>query len=107
MARVLSILAALALLGGACFAILVSGTWQWLACVNEGTEACAREHLAFAAFVLAIVGAVAPLTLAVAAVVGHKRLAAAAGAVGVPLYVTWAVVFDAAGHGWDELTLVP
>jgi len=35
--RVLSILAALAALAGACFAVFLAATWNWLACENEGT----------------------------------------------------------------------
>jgi hypothetical protein len=27
--------------------------------------------------------------------------------VGVPLYVAWAVLLDAAIHGWDDLKLIP
>jgi hypothetical protein len=28
-------------------------------------------------------------------------------AVGVPLYLAWAVLLDAAVHGWDDLKQVP
>jgi hypothetical protein len=106
-ARVLHVLGALALLGGACFAVLVAGTWDWLACENEGTEACRRQDLASAQFELAIVGLVPALVLVVAAALGKRRLAAFALAVGVPLYVAWAVLLDAAIHGWDHLKLLP
>lgn len=54
MARVLSVLGALALLGGAAFAFLVGGVVNWLACENAGTPACSRQDLASAQFILAI-----------------------------------------------------
>jgi hypothetical protein len=38
-ARVVYLLVALALLGGAVFALLVAGAANWLACENEGTPA--------------------------------------------------------------------
>jgi hypothetical protein len=106
-ARVLHVLGALVLLGGACFAVLLAGTWNWLACENEGTEACRRQNLASAQFMLAIVGLVPALVLVLAAALGKRRLAAIALAVGVPLYVAWAVLLDAAIHGWDDLKLLP
>jgi hypothetical protein len=105
--RVLQAAGALVLFGGACFAFLAGATWNWLACENEGTEACGRADLAFAQYVLTIVGFVPALTLVVAAVLGKSRLAVAALAVGLPLYAVWAVLLDAAIHGWDDLKLLP
>jgi hypothetical protein len=105
--RVLAALAALALLGGAGFAVLVGWTAQWLACENEGTEACARADLALATYVLAIVGLVPAVVLLLAALFSKRRLAIGALAVGVLLYLAWALLLDAAVHGWDDLILVP
>jgi hypothetical protein len=107
MARAFYVLGSLVLLGGAAFAFLVAGVVNWLACENEGTEACGRQDLAFAQFVLAIIGLVPALALVVAAALAKRRLAALALAVGVPLYLAWAVLMDAAVHGWDDLKLVP
>jgi hypothetical protein len=107
MARVLSFLGALALLGGAVFAFFVAGLVDWLACENEGTPACGRQDLASAQFTLAKIGLVPALVLVVAAALGKKRLGALALAVGVPLYLAWALLMDAAIHGWDDLKLVP
>jgi hypothetical protein len=107
MARVAYVLGALALLGGAAFAFLAAGVVSWLACENEGTEACSRQELASAQFVLAMIGLAPALVLVVAAALGKKRLAAVALAVGVPLYLAWALLMDAAIHGWDDLKLVP
>jgi hypothetical protein len=106
MARVLGFLGALALLGAAAFAFLVAGLVNWLAC-NEGTPACGRQDLASTQFTLATIGLVPALVLVIAAALGKKRIAALALAVGVPLYLAWALLMDAAIHGWDDLKLVP
>jgi hypothetical protein len=105
--RVVSILVALALLGGAVFAVFVGGTVNWLACENQGTPACARQDLAAAVYILALVGLVPACVLVLAALLGKRRLAMAAVMVGVPLYLVWALLLDAAVHGWDDLTLLP
>jgi hypothetical protein len=107
MARVASVLGALALLGGAAFAFLVAGVVNWLACENEGTPACSRQDLASAQFILATIGLAPALVLVIAAALGKKRVAALALAVGVPLYLAWAFLMDAAVHGWDDLKLLP
>ena len=107
MTRVLSFLGALALLGGAALAFLVAAVVNWLACENEGSEACGRQDLASAQFDLAVIGFVPALVLMVAAALGRRRTAAVALAVGVPLYLAWAFLLDAAVHGWDDLKLVP
>jgi hypothetical protein len=106
-ARVAYLLVALALLGSAVFALLVAGAVNWLACENEGTPACARQDLAFGQYILAIIGLVPALVLVVAAAVQKRWVAALALAVGVPLYIAWAVLLDAAVHGWDDLKLIP
>jgi hypothetical protein len=79
---------------------------NWLAC-NEGTPACGRQDLASTQFTLATIGLVPALVLVIAAALGKKRIAALALAVGVPLYLAWALLMDAAIHGWDDLKLVP
>ena len=107
MARVFAFLGALALLGGAVFAFLVAGVSNWLACENQGTEACSRQDLAHAQFILAVIGLFPALVLVVGAALGKKRVVALALAVGVPLYLAWALLLDAAVHGWDDLKLVP
>jgi hypothetical protein len=105
--RAVSVVVALALLGGAAFATLVGWAANWLACQNGGTPACARQELASAQFTLAMVGLVPALVLVLAALLGKRRLAIAAVVVGVPLYLVWALLLDAAVHGWDDLKLLP
>lgn len=107
MTRVFHVLGALVLLAGACFAALVAGVVDWLACENEGTPACDRQDLAFAQYMLALVGLVPAVVLVVAAALRTRRLAALALAIGVPLYIVWAILLDAAVHGWDDLKLAP
>lgn len=105
--RVVFVLVALALFGGAAFAVLVGGVTNWLACENEGTPACARQDLASAQFALAVVGLIPSFVLVLAALLGKRRLAVAAVVVGVLLYLAWAILLDAAVHGWDDLRLIP
>jgi hypothetical protein len=105
--RAVSVVVALALLGGAAFATLVGWAANWLACQNGGTPACARQEFASAQFTLAMVGLVPALVLVLAALLGKRRLAIAALIVGVPLYLVWALLLDAATHGWDDLKLLP
>ena len=107
MARVLSVLGGLALLGGAAFALLVAAVVNWLACENEGSDACSRQELASEQFLLATIGLVPALLLVVAAALRKRRLAVLALTVGVPVYLAWAILMDAAIHGWDDLKLVP
>jgi uncharacterized membrane protein len=105
--RVLSLFVALALLGGAGFAVLVGGAANWLACENQGTPACARQDLASAQFTLAIVGFIVSVVLVLAAIFGKRRLAMASVMLGIPLFLAWALLLDAAVHGWDDLKLLP
>jgi hypothetical protein len=52
----LYVLGSVALLTGACFTVLPAGAWKWLACENDGSEACGRKPLADAQFVVACIG---------------------------------------------------
>jgi hypothetical protein len=47
------------------------------------------------------------LLLVVAAALRKRRLAVLALTVGVPVYLAWAILMDAAIRGWDDLKLVP
>jgi hypothetical protein len=105
--RVLSVIGALALLGAAGFAVLVGAATEWLACENEGTPACSRQNLASAQFTLALIGLVPAFTLVLAAVFRKRLLALASIVLGAALYLAWALLLDAAVHGWDDLKLFP
>ena len=50
-----------------------------------------------------MIGLVPALVLVVAAAIRKRWVAA----IGVPLYLAWAVLLDAAVHEWDDLKLLP
>lgn len=102
----LYVLGSVALLAGACFSVLPAGAWKWLACENEGTEACRRKSLADAQFLVACIG-IAPAILLVCDTMRRSRRALLWLALGIVTYVAWAVLLDAAIHGWDDLKLLP
>jgi hypothetical protein len=107
MPRVLTLLAAVGGLGAACFAVLVAGAVDWLACESEGTPACSRQELASTQLTVALVGLVPGVLLVAAVGLRRRRAARLALAVGAAVYLTWAVLVDAAVHGWDDLVLLP
>jgi hypothetical protein len=94
------------LLAAACFSVLPAWAAKWLACQNEGTPACERQQLADTQFVVACVG-VAPAILLVWDTVRRSRRAFVWLGIGIAIYVTWALLLDAAVHGWDDLKLLP
>jgi hypothetical protein len=104
--HVLYVLASVVLLAGACFTVLPAGAWKWLACENEGSEACGRKPLADAQFMVACIG-IAPAILLVWDTFRSNRRALLWLGLGAAIYVTWAVLLDAAIHGWDDLKLLP
>lgn len=100
------ILGSVLLLAGAVFTVLPAGAWKWLACENDGSEACGRKALADVQFVVACVG-IAPATLLVWDTARRSRRALLWLGLGIGVYVGWAVLLDAAIHGWDDLALLP
>jgi hypothetical protein len=107
MPRAVALLVALVALGGACIAVFAANAVNWLACESAGSEACERQDLASTQLVVAAAGLVPAIVLVVAVARGNRRLTALALVVGVPLYLGWAILVDAAVHGWDDLALVP
>jgi hypothetical protein len=104
--QLLYVLTSLGLLAAACFTLLPAGAWKWLACENEGSEACGRKTLADAQFVVACIG-IAPAMLLVWDTFHGNRRALLWLGLGAAVYVAWAVLVDAAIHGWDDLKLFP
>jgi hypothetical protein len=99
-ARIVGVLFALALFGGACVAFIVAGVAVGLGCQNADASElahCRRQGVAL--YVLASIGLVATLTLVIAAALQRRRLAALALAVGVPVYLVWGVLLDLSTHG--------
>jgi hypothetical protein len=56
---------------------------------------------------IAVVGLAPSLAFAFAWIGGWRRVAVATFTLAVGTYLTWAVVADAAVHGWDDLKLFP
>ena len=79
---------------------------QWLACDSGPSEACGRQELADAQLAVAVAG-FAPLILLLWTSWRRHRFAWIWLAVGVGVYLTWAVLNDAAVHGWDDLRFFP
>jgi hypothetical protein len=98
-------LGALSLLGAAAFSVLPSLAVQWLACENEGTEACSRQSLADVVPMVAVAGLLPAILLVWDAWRGRRR-ALIWLAVGLAVYAFWAILLDAAVHGWDDLKLL-
>jgi hypothetical protein len=80
---------------------------DWLACENDTSEACTRQALADAQHAVSLAGIVPAVVFAFAFLTGRRRLAWAALAAAVAVYIAWALLADAAVHGWDDLVLVP
>jgi hypothetical protein len=98
---------AAAVLGLAGAAIFFGAVIDWLACDVESSEACERQGLARLQLGVAWLGLVPGLAFAVAAVAWRRRAMIVSLAVAISVYATWAVLADAAVHGWDDLKLLP
>jgi hypothetical protein len=94
-------------LGAAATAVLFAGVLNWLACLEETSEACGRQGLANVQLALAAVAAIPAFGLAASILFGRRRAALVLVIVGVVAYASWAVLADAAHHGWDDLKVVP
>ena len=105
--RVVLIVLALLLLGAAGAALFAAGLVEWLACEVESSEACERHELAQLQLAVAIAAIAPTLVLAVALPTGKRRATLLGLATAVVFYATWAVLADAAVHGWDDLKIIP
>jgi hypothetical protein len=98
---------ALLILGAAGTALFAAGLIDWLACDVESSEACERHEVVRLQLGVAAAAGVPAIVLA-GALVAHRRLTGVLALVlAVILYGTWAVLADAAVHGWDDLKLMP
>jgi hypothetical protein len=103
----LLVLLALLLLGAAGAAFFVAGLIEWLACEVESSEACERHGLAQLQLAVAAAAVAPSLAVAVSLVARKRRTGFLALVIAVVLYGTWAILADAAVHGWDDLKLIP
>jgi hypothetical protein len=97
----------LLVLGAAVTAVMFAWVLDWGACLEETSEACSRQGLASLQLAMAAVAAVPALGLAVSIVFGRRRAALVLVVVAAVAYASWAVLADAAHHGWDDLKVVP
>ena len=81
---------------------LLAAVLDWLACESGGSEACDRKELAQLQLQIPVVGLAPSMAFAVAWIGGWRRVAVATFSLAVGTYLTWAVVADAAVHGWDD-----
>lgn len=102
--RVLIGVAAAAL---ALVAVFAGGLVDWLACENDTSEACGRQDLAHVQWAVAWIGLAPTLLFAVAFASRRRRLATVAFVTAAATYLAWAVLADAAHHGWDDLKFFP
>ncbi|MDP9490948.1 MAG: hypothetical protein M3P42_01900 [Actinomycetota bacterium] len=103
----LRIATALALVAAAVFAVFFAAVIDWLACDTEPSQACDRKDLARLQLQIAVVGLAPIFAFAVAWIGEWRRVAVAMFILAVGSYLTWAVLADAAVHGWDDLKFFP
>jgi hypothetical protein len=103
----LRIATALAAVGAAVFAAYLAAVLDWLTCESGPSEACDRKHLARLQLQIAVVGLAPTFAFAFAWIGGWRRVAVVMFILAVGTYLTWAVVADAAVHGWDDLKFFP
>ena len=103
----LAVAAAVALLLP-CAVLAVAWATSFTACLDSTTtEACGRKGLATLQFLVACAGFVPVLVLARALWLRSSRLAWVALATTIVVYGLWALLNDAATHGWNQLSLLP
>ena len=98
---------ALAVLAAAACAAFFAGVIDWLACDSGPSQACDRKDLARLQLQVALVGLAPSVAFAVAWIGGWRRLALAMFLLAAGTYLAWAVLADAAVHGWDDLKFFP
>jgi len=93
---------------GATTAIVLSaGIIDWLACESGPSAACDRQSLAHAQYVTGWVAAGALVTAAALQFWRSRATAVSALALATAIVIVWALMADAAVHGWDDLKLLP
>jgi hypothetical protein len=91
----------------AAFAVFFASVLDWLACESGPSEACDRKDLAALQFRVALAGLAPTLLFATALIARWRRIASAMLVLAAATYLVWAVLADAAHHGWDDLKFFP
>lgn len=99
--RVLWLLVGICILMGALVAVVLAAATEGL-CENCTDKSQERLQL-----VVAFIGLIPVTMLLVAALRAKARSAQIWAAISVVVYIIWAVLNDAAVHGWDNLVLLP
>jgi hypothetical protein len=97
----------MAVVAAAVFAAFFAVVLDWLTCESGPSEACDRKDLARLQLQIAVAGLIPSLAFAFAWIGGWRRVAVATFILAVGAYLTWAVVADAAVHGWGDLKFFP
>lgn len=84
----------------------VAGVTEWLACDVTNSEACERQGLATAQLIVAFVGVLPAGAVLTQSWRGRRGLFAWL-SVEALVYLAWALLADAAVHGWDDLKFFP
>ena len=99
---------ALGALLGTGVVLAVAWATSFVACLDWiGTDACPRQGLANVQLIVAGTAVIPVFTLVYGLWAGRTRLAWCALAATVAVLAVWALLNDAAVHGWDQLRLVP
>lgn len=104
---VLRVLLGIGTVGAAIAALGFAWVIDWGACESGASEACDRQELAHLQLVVATVALIPTLALATSFVLHWRRTALSLLGITATMYLTWAILADAAHHGWDDLKLVP
>jgi hypothetical protein len=98
---------ALALFGAGVVIVPIAWAIQFVACDELGpSEACDRQQLANIQLGVALVALVPGSIFVWHVWRKQRRRALVSGALVFVAYFTWALLADAAVHGWDELRLL-
>jgi hypothetical protein len=96
-----------AAVAAAAVAAFFASVINWLACDVESSEMCDRQDLATLQFQVALAGLLPTLAFAVAVVARRRYTALLMLVVAAGTYLAWAVLADAAHHGWGDLKFFP
>jgi uncharacterized membrane protein len=86
---------------------LAAGLFDWLSCESGPSAACDRRSLAHAQLIVGWVAAGVALGAGALELWRGRVLATIALVLAVATVVFWALLADAAVHGWDDLKVFP
>ncbi len=93
--------------GAGVIVVLSAGLIDWLACESGSSAACDRQPLAHAQDIVGWAAAGALLAAGALQFWRSRGVALTALALAAAMLLVWALMADAAVHGWDDLKLLP